>query len=84
MNALTPIIAQLDATTVAKVHELAQARGITDAEYAAEAIRRVAENEADYRAFVQEGIDAADQEDVISQEELERWHEERVAARRRG
>ena len=84
MNAFSPITAQLDEHTRAAVSDLARWRGMTEAEYAAEAIRRVAESEGDYRAFIQEGIDAADRGDLIPQAEIERWFEERVAARCRG
>nr|WP_233150783.1 hypothetical protein [Sphingomonas sp. BT553] len=52
------------------VEELARARGITGAQFAAEAIRRVAESEKDYRAFVQQGINAADRGDLIPHNEV--------------
>ena len=38
---------------------------MTEADYAAEAIRRVAESEADHAAFLQVGIDAADRGELI-------------------
>ena len=82
MNALTPITAELDAGTMKLVEELARARGITGAAFAAEAIRRVAEYQADERAFIQVGIDAADRGELISQEAMEAWFEERIAAHR--
>lgn len=80
MNALTPITAELDAGTMKLVEELARARGITGAAFAAEAIRRVAEYQADERALVQVGIDAADRGELVSQEAMEAWFEERIAA----
>ena len=80
MNALTPITAELDAGTMKLVEELARARGITGAAFAAEAIRRVAEYQADERAFVQVGIDAADRGELVRQEAMEAWFEERIAA----
>ena len=83
MNALTPITAELDAATLKLVEDLAPARGITSAAFAAEAIQRVAEDEADERAFVQVGIDAANRRELVSQEEMEAWFEECIAARRR-
>lgn len=82
MNALTPITAELDAGTMKLVEELARARGITGAAFAAEAIRRVAEYQADERAFIQVGIDAADRGELVSQEAMEAWFEERIAAHR--
>ena len=84
MNALSPITAQLDEHTRATVSEVARWLGVTDAEFAADAIRRVAQTESEYRAFVQEGVDAADRGDLVSQAAMESWFEERVAARRRG
>lgn len=68
MNAPASITAPLDAATLAMVEELARARGISEAEFAAEAIRRVAKTEADWRAFVQVGIDAADRGELIDHE----------------
>ena len=70
MNALTPITAELDAATLKLVEDLALARGITGEAFAAEAIRRVAEHEADERAFVQVGIDAADRGELIPHEQV--------------
>lgn len=68
MKAFASITAELDAETMAIVNGLAAARGVTGAEFAAEAIRRVAESEADHQAFIQAGIDAADRGDVVSHE----------------
>jgi predicted transcriptional regulator len=68
MNALTPITAEIDSETMTIVDSLAASKGITGAQFAAEAIRRVAESEADHRAFIQVGIDAADRGDVVSHE----------------
>ncbi len=70
MNALTSITAEIDSETMAIVDSLAAAKGMTGAQFAAEAIRRVAESEADYRAFIQVGIDAADRGDVVSHEDV--------------
>ena len=68
MSALTSITAQIDSETMAIVDSLAASKGMTGSQFAAEAIRRVAESEADYRAFIQVGIDAADRGDVVSHE----------------
>ncbi|MCK8457988.1 hypothetical protein [Sphingomonas faeni] len=84
MNASVSITTPLDPATFAMVEELARYRGITGEEFAAEAIREAAEHHAGMRAFIQEGIDSADRGELISQEEMEIWFEERVAARRRG
>ena len=65
MNEHRAISAALDADTIALVDELAAARGISRDAFAAEAIRRVAESEADFRAFIQAGIDDADRGNVV-------------------
>ncbi|WP_380783744.1 CopG family ribbon-helix-helix protein [Sphingomonas sp. R86520] len=70
MSAPMRITAELDTDTMAIVDSLAASKGITGAEFAAEAIRRVAESEADYRAFIQVGIDAADRGDVVPHEQV--------------
>ncbi|MGK6319042.1 CopG family ribbon-helix-helix protein [Sphingomonas sp. DT-204] len=64
MNKSAAITAEVDDETFAMVEALAKAKGVSSAQFAAEAIRRVAETEADFRAFVQVGIDAADRGDV--------------------
>ena len=70
MSAPLRITAELDTDTMAIVDSLAASKGITGAEFAAEAIRRVAESEADYHAFIQVGIDAADRGDVVPHEQV--------------
>jgi predicted transcriptional regulator len=83
MNAHTSITAPLDAATLAMVEEIAQAQGISGERFAADAIRTAAEREMGWRAFVQEGIDSADRGELISQEEMKAWFEQRIAARRK-
>ena len=80
---MTRITAEVPAETASLVEELARSRGITCAEFVAEAVRRVAEHEAEFRAFVQEGVDAADRGESYTQAEMEHWFEQRVAARAR-
>lgn len=62
------ITARLDPDTLDLVDRLASAQGRSRADFAAEAIRRVAEREADFMALIQEGIDAADRGDLIPHE----------------
>jgi predicted transcriptional regulator len=64
------ITAEVDAQTLALIERLAEKRGVTNAEFAAEAIRRVAESDADFDAFVQVGIDAADRGDVVPHKQV--------------
>jgi predicted transcriptional regulator len=70
MNKPASITAQVDADTLAIVEQLARANGRSIEQYAAEAIQRVAESEADFRAFVQVGIDAADRGELIPHEQV--------------
>jgi len=70
MSKTAVITARLDEETLALVDKVAKARGRSRAWFAAEAIRHVAEREADFLAFVQEGIDAADRGELIPQEEV--------------
>lgn len=64
------ITASVDVETLALVDRLALAKGMTGAQYAAEAIRRVAESDDDLLAFIQEGIGAADRGEFVSHEEV--------------
>ena len=81
MSKSAVITARLDAETLALVDRIAQAQGRSRSWFAARAIRRAAEKEADFLAFVQEGIDAADRGELISQEEMEAWFDERCGRR---
>ncbi|MEG3087672.1 CopG family ribbon-helix-helix protein [Sphingomonas sp. PB4P5] len=54
------ITADIDAATLALLERVAKKRGMTPATFAAQAIRRVAKHEADFDAFIQEGIDDLD------------------------
>lgn len=65
MNAPTKITTALDAETFGIVERIAGEQGRSVEEFAADAIRRVAESEADYRAFLQVGIDALDRGEGI-------------------
>lgn len=78
----TTVTAELDAETAAEVVRIVRARGGTVADFTAEAITRAVAVEADFMAFVQEGIDAADRGDLIPQEDMEAWFEQRVQSYR--
>lgn len=66
----TTVAAQIDAEIRRMLDRIAADRGIGEAEYAAEAIRRVVESDDDFRAFRQVGIDAEDRGDVVPHEEV--------------
>jgi predicted transcriptional regulator len=82
MMEMTRITAEVPTETASLVEELARSRGITGAEFVAEAVQRVAEHEADFRAFVQEGIDAADRGDVVPQADVMIELDEMIARHR--
>lgn len=68
MNKTAVITARIDPETLDLVDRLAAAKGRSRSDFAAEAIRRVAESEADFMAIIQVGIDAADRGDLIPHE----------------
>lgn len=82
MNAPTSITAPLDAATLALVEELAAARGMSRDAFAAEAIRRVAESEADFAAFLKVGEDQIARGEYVEHDtllaNLRRWRDSRV------
>lgn len=77
MSKSAVITARLDAETLALVDKVASAQGRSRSWFAAQAIRKVAESEAEFLAFVQEGIDAADRGELIPHEEVFRRIRER-------
>jgi predicted transcriptional regulator len=70
VNAHSGITAALDAETLALAERVAAQRGMSLTEYAAEAIQRVAESDADFDAFIQAGIDSADRGELIPHAEV--------------
>ncbi|MEO7410975.1 MAG: ribbon-helix-helix protein, CopG family, partial [Sphingomicrobium sp.] len=64
------ITARLDPETLALVDRLSKAQGRTRSWFAARAIKQAAEAEAEFQAFVQEGIDAADRGELVPHEEV--------------
>lgn len=66
----TAVIANLDPETTALLDRVAKAKGKTRESYAAEAIQRVTEHEADFMDFIQEGIDCADRGELIPHEKV--------------
>ena len=70
MSKSAVITARLDAETLALVDRIASAQGRSRSWFAAEAIRHVAETEADFMAFVQTGIDSADRSELTPQDRV--------------
>ncbi|KQM30137.1 hypothetical protein ASE59_09640 [Sphingomonas sp. Leaf10] len=65
---MRPITTAIDAATDDAISRVAAARGITRDEFAADAIRRAVRADEELTAFVQVGIDAADQGELIPQD----------------
>ena len=84
MNAPVSITTPLDPETLARVEEVARARGMSGAAFAAEAIRIATAEALDFDAFAQAGIASIERGEVHTQDDVEAWFEERVTARRRG
>jgi predicted transcriptional regulator len=70
MSKSAVITARVNEETLALVDRLASAEGRSRAWFVARAVREVAEREAEFQAFVQEGIDAVERGDVASHEEV--------------
>jgi len=66
----TSITAAVDAETLALIDRVAGTRGQSREAFAAEALRRVAEHEADFADFIQAGIDSAHRGELIPHEDV--------------
>lgn len=73
------ISARIDAETAALLDKVAAARQRSRAWLVADAVKRMAKEEAEYLDFIQAGIDAADNGDVLTHSELMDWLNERYA-----
>ena len=78
------IEAEIDAETYRLLHELAEAAGQTDTVFVAQALHRFSRGEADFIASLEKAEREIDAGHFHSQDEMERWFEDRVAARRQG
>src|ERR1700759_404884 len=70
MGKTAVITTRVDAETAALVDQVARASGKSRARFAAEAIRRAAKEEAEFLAFVQEGIDDLDAGRTVPHEQV--------------
>ena len=70
MNEHRSITVPFDEVTLRLVGELAAAQGMSPESFVAQAARRVAESEADFRSFIQQGIDEADRGDLVPHDEV--------------
>jgi predicted transcriptional regulator len=76
------ITARLDPETLALVDRVSKAQGRSRSWFAAQAIKRAAEAEAEYLAFVQEGIDSAGRGELTPHEDVEKLFDEMIARHR--
>ena len=82
MSKSAVVTARLDPATLDLVDKIAAVQGRSRSGFAAEAIRRVAESEADFMAFVQVGIDAADRGELIPHDQVMAELDEMIAKHR--
>ena len=71
------ITARLDSEALAKLDQLSATLDRSRAWIVAKAVQRYVDEELEYRAFIQQGVDEADRGELISQEEMEAWFEAR-------
>ncbi|HEV7289030.1 CopG family ribbon-helix-helix protein [Sphingomonas sp.] len=77
MSKTTVITARLEPELLAKLDALASEIDRSRAWVVAKAVQRYVEEELEYRAFIQAGIDSADRGELVSQEDMEAWFEAR-------
>ena len=70
MASLQPVTTDVDPETLALVDRVARQRGMSSRDFMAQAIRRAAESDADFDAFIQAGIDSLDRGEGIPHEEV--------------
>lgn len=73
MSKSVVISARIDEATAALLDQVAAAQGRSRAWLVAAAVRRMAEEEAAYLAYIQEGRDAIARGDWVSHEEVMVW-----------
>lgn len=67
------ISARIDETTAALLDKVAAAQGRSRAWLVAAAVKRMAEEETAYLAYVQEGFDAIERGDFVPHEDVMAW-----------
>ena len=76
------ITARVPTETLAIIDKAARQQGRSRSWFVADVVKRAAEAQAEFDAFVQQGIDSADRGMTVSQDEMERWWIARKEARR--
>ena len=64
------ITTRVDAETIELVDRISKAHGRSRSWFAAQAIKRAAEAEAELLAFIQEGIDSVDRDELIDGDQV--------------
>lgn len=77
MNRTSIITARVSPETLVGLDQIAARRERSRGWIVAKAIERFVAEQTRFDAFLQEGIDAADRGDLISQEAMEAWFDER-------
>ena len=71
------ITARLDSEALARLDQLSAMVDRSRAWIVAKAVQRYVDEELEFRAFLQQGVDEADRGELISQEDMEAWFEAR-------
>jgi predicted transcriptional regulator len=79
MSKSAVITARLDQETMDLVDRVSRAKGRSRSWFAARAIEQAARREAEFLAFIQEGVDAADRGDLIPHQEVLAEMDEMIA-----
>ncbi len=77
MSKTAVITTRVSAETAELLDKLAARLGRSRAWVVEQAIKRYVEEELEYLAFIQVGIDSADRGELVSQEDMEAWFENR-------
>jgi predicted transcriptional regulator len=77
MSKSAVITARLDNDALARLDQLSTMLDRSRAWIVAKAVQRYVDEELEFRAFIQQGIDEADRGELISQEDMEAWFEAR-------
>lgn len=77
MSKTAVVTSRIDANLSDRLDKLATGLGRSRAWIVQQAIARYVDEESEFWAFVQEGVDSADRGELISQEEMEAWFESR-------
>lgn len=81
MSKTNVVTARLDPEVLSRLDRLAEYQERSRSWLVAKAVERFVSEEAAFLDFIQEGEDAIDRGDYLTQDEMERWFEARITAR---